>query len=288
MSPADVATGAVAGPVTGPMVPVRHRVASVRRELPDTVTLALEPLDAPLTRFRAGQFNMLWGFGTGEVPISVSGDPTSVGPLLHTIRAVGPSTRALCRLEPGAVVGARGPFGSHWDVAGAVGHDVVIVAGGIGLAPLRPVVLEILARRADFGRVALLVGARSPHDILFPDELERWRSRLDLDVYVTVDHADAAWRGDVGVVTRLLPRAPVDPTDTVAFVCGPEIMMRFAAAGMVDMGVPDTRIRVSLERNMQCAIAHCGHCQLGPTFVCREGPVYPYSVAGPLMAVRGL
>lgn len=270
----------------GPMVPVRHRVAGVRQELNDTVTLALEPLEALPAGFRAGQFNMLWGFGTGEVPISVSGDPTG-GPLLHTIRAVGASTRALCALDQGAVVGVRGPFGSHWDVAGARGCDVVIVAGGIGLAPLRPLVLEILAERATFARVTLLVGARSPDEILFADDLERWR-KSDIDVYVTVDHAEPGWRGDVGVVTRLLPRARIDPGNTMAFVCGPEVMMRFAAAGLSDLGVGRASIQVSLERNMKCAIAHCGHCQIGPTFVCREGPVYSYDVAGPLMAVRGL
>jgi NAD(P)H-flavin reductase len=275
------------GRVSGPMIPLRHRVTDVRAELADTVTLTLEPLEAPLAPFRAGQFNMLWGFGTGEVPISLSGDPTQGDRLLHTIRAVGASTQALCALDPGAVVGVRGPFGSHWDVASAEGRDVVIVAGGIGLAPLRPLVLGIIARRRAFERVALLVGARSPQDMLFPDDLERWRS-FDIDVHVTVDHAGAGWRGDVGVVTRLLPRAQVDPADTVAFVCGPEVMMRFAAAGLIDLGVDDASIRVSLERNMKCAIAHCGHCQLGPTFVCREGPVYSYEVAGPLMTIRGL
>lgn len=270
----------------GPMVPVRHRVTSVRTELHDTLTLALEPLEAAPARFRAGQFNMLWGFGTGEVPISVSGDPTR-GLLLHTIRAVGPSTRALCALDRGAVIGVRGPFGSHWDVAAARGGDVVIVAGGIGLAPLRPVVLEILAEREAFGHVVLLVGARSPDEILFPDDLQRWR-RSDVDVHVTVDHAEPGWTGDVGVVTGLLPRARIDPSAAVAFVCGPEIMMRFAATGLADLGMEESRIRVSLERNMKCAIAHCGHCQLGPTFVCREGPVYSYDVAGSLMAIRGL
>jgi NAD(P)H-flavin reductase len=280
-------TGEATVQISGPMVPVRHRISEVRPELADTVTLTLEPLEAPLAPFRAGQFNMLWGFGSGEVPISLSGDPSNDDRLLHTIRAVGASTEALCALDPGAVVGVRGPFGSHWDVASAQGCDVVIVAGGIGLAPLRPLVLEIIARRRDVGRVALLVGARSPQNILFPHDLERWRS-LDLDVHVTVDHAGSDWRGDVGVVTQLLPRAQVDPANTVAFVCGPEVMMRFAAAGLIDLGVDDASIRVSLERNMKCAIAHCGHCQLGPTFVCREGPVYSYDVAGPLMAIRGL
>lgn len=274
--------------VAAPMVPRRHRVVSVVPETHDTVTLALEPLDAPLRPFGAGQFNMLWGFGTGEVPISVSGDPTVPGPLLHTIRAAGPATRALCATEPGATIGLRGPFGRGWEPASARGGDVVVLGGGIGIAPLRPLVHELLAERDAYGRVALLVGARSPAELLFPHDLERWRSRLDLDVWVTVDRADTGWRGDVGVVTHLLGRLPLDPARTTAFVCGPEVMMRFAAAGLADLGVAPGRIRLSLERNMKCAIAHCGHCQLGPVLVCREGPVLTYDRAGPLLAVPEL
>ena len=273
--------------VDGPMVPSRHRVVETLQELPDTVTLALAPEDTPLPAGAPGQFNMLWAFGCGEVPISVSGDPTSPGPLRHTIRAVGSSTEALCAARVGDVLGVRGPFGTSWAVDRAKGRDVVVVAGGIGLAPLRPVVLSVLADRGSFGRVAILIGARSPAGVLYLDEVRRWRERSDVDVHVTVDHAEPGWWGEVGVVTRLLDHLRVDPAGTAAFVCGPEIMMRFAAAGLLDRGVPAAAIEVSLERNMKCAVAHCGHCQLGPTIVCRDGPVYTYDVAAPLLAVRG-
>jgi NAD(P)H-flavin reductase len=276
------------GALAGAMLPVPHRVASTHTDLPGTVTLGLEALDGPLPPFRAGQFDMLWGFGTGEVPISISGDPTRQGPVLHTIRTVSSATRALCAVRVDDVVGVRGPFGNGWDLAPARGGDVVLVAGGIGVAPLRPVLYEILADRAAYGRVIVLLGARSPSDLLYAAEIEQWRGRLDLDVHVTVDHADERWRGDVGVVTRLLARVPFEPPRTTAFVCGPEVMMRFAAVGLRDLGVDPARIELSLERNMKCGVGHCGHCQLGPTIVCRDGPVYTYDRVGPLMAVRGL
>jgi NAD(P)H-flavin reductase len=273
--------------VAGPMVPVRHRVVDRRRELADTVTLTLAPEDDPLAPGAAGQFNMLWAFGSGEVPISVSGDPAETDLLVHTVRAVGPSTEALSALRPGDVVGVRGPFGTRWRPDRAAGGDLVVVAGGLGLAPLRPVVLGALAARAAFDHVAVLVGARSPDGLLYLDQVRSWMRRGDLDVHVTVDHAAPGWWGDVGVVTGLLDRTRFDPTRTTALVCGPEIMMRFTAAALVDRGVPPAAVQVSLERNMKCAVAHCGHCQLGPSLVCRDGAVMTYEVAGPLMAVRG-
>lgn len=274
--------------VGGPMVPARHRVAGVFREMADTMTLALEPLDSDLGPYVAGQFNMLWAFGHGEVPVSISRLPADGRPLLHTIRAVGLATSALCSLREGDVVGLRGPFGTGWAVDRAKGGDVVVVAGGLGLAPLRPVVLAVLADRASFGEVAVLIGARSPDALVYHDEILSWRQRLDVDVQVTVDNAGQDWSGDVGVVTRLLDRARFDPGGTTAFVCGPEIMMRFAAAGLLERQIPASAVQVSIERNMKCAVAHCGHCQLGPTLVCRDGAVYPYDVIGPLLAARGL
>jgi len=274
----------------GPMVPHRYRVVDTRVELaePRTITLALEPVDEPLAPFRAGQFNMVWSFGVGEVPISVSGDPTVAGPLIHTVRGVGAVTSSLCDARVGDVVGLRGPYGTDWDVSSATGHDVVIIGGGIGLAPLRPVVDEVLARRDDFGRVALLVGARSPAELLFAEELERWRGRFDLDVWVTVDRAGSGWHGDVGVVTMLVPRVLGDPERTIGFVCGPEVMMRFVANGLLERGLEPGNVRVSIERNMKCAIAQCGHCQFGAAFVCREGPVFTYEQVAPLLRTREL
>ncbi|HET6968879.1 MAG TPA: FAD/NAD(P)-binding protein [Ornithinibacter sp.] len=271
------------------MVPVPYRVTDRQADAPDATTLGIEPVAAALAAPRPGQFHMLWAFGVGEVPISVSrvGDG---GPAAHhhTVRAVGATTRALCALREGDTLGVRGPFGNGWDLAAARGGDVVIVAGGLGLAPLRPVVEEIVDQRDRFGRVAVLLGARSPGDLLFADVVSAWRGRFDLDVAITVDHARGAWHGNVGVVTTLVPRAPVDFASASAFVCGPEVMMRFVGAALRDAGVAPDRVQVSLERNMVCAVAHCGHCQLGPTFLCREGPVYRLGAVAPLLGVRSL
>ncbi len=279
-APADLS------PPPGPMVPSRYQVRRRRRELPDTVTLTLEPLDGPTPGFAPGQFNMLYAFGVGEIPISISGDPTREGPLVQTVRAVGAVSRALCAARPGDVLGVRGPFGTGWDLERAAGQDVVIIAGGIGLAPLRPVVCQLLAERDRYGTVSVLVGARSPATLLYPRELHAWRSRFDLRVEVTVDHAERGWRGHVGVVTELLPSLPLDPARTAALVCGPEVMMRLTAAALTDQHVPPTAIRVSLERNMKCAVGHCGHCQLGPVLVCRDGAVFDYQQVAPLLAIR--
>jgi NAD(P)H-flavin reductase len=265
-----------------------YRVADRRVELADTVTISLEPVDLALPPCAPGQFNMLWAFGVGEVPISVSARPAPAGRVLHhTIRAVGATTRALCELEPGAALGVRGPFGRGWDLDAARSHDVIVLAGGLGLAPVRPLLEAILEERDDFGRVAVLVGARSPGTVLYDEWLSSWRSRLDVDVEVTVDHAGPEWHGDVGVVTSLVPRITVE-SGARAFVCGPEIMMRFTGKALLDAGLAAEHIQVLLERNLVCAVAHCGHCQLGPTFVCREGPVYSLDAVGPLMSVREL
>ena len=234
-------------------------------------------MEQALTNPLPGQFEMLWAFGVGEVPISVSGPGEGGGELVHTIRSVGAVTKALCGVEVGDVIGVRGPFGVGWNLDRATGHDLLIVAGGLGLAPLRPAMLEALANRHRFGRLVLLVGARNPGSLLFVSELEQWRGRFDIDVEVTVDVAPPSWRGDVGVVTKLLARAPVDYANTTAVVCGPEVMMRFVALGLADRGVPPGQILLSMERNMRCAIGHCGHCQLGPEIVCKDGPVFPWT-----------
>ena len=267
------------------MTAARYRVTERRRETGDTVTLALEPVDEPLPVFRPGQFAMLYAFGVGEVPISVSGYGTAG--ILHTIRAVGATSGALCRADPGAMLGVRGPFGRGWELPAPAGADLVVVAGGLGLAPLRPVVLHAMAERDRYRRVAVLIGARTPDDLLYPGEYETWRA-AGLDVHTTVDRATAEWGGHVGVVTALYDRLDHRPATTVACVCGPEIMMRFAARGLVGRGVPARQVWLSLERNMHCGLGHCGHCQLGPLLVCRDGPVVAYDRAGPLMTVKEL
>jgi NAD(P)H-flavin reductase len=266
------------------MLPRAYRVVWTRPDTADTVTLALEPDGAAGAapsagadaRGLPGQFNMLYAFGIGEVPISISGDTSVTQRLIHTVRAVGAVSSALCRLRPGDALGVRGPFGRPWPVDEAQGSDLVIVAGGIGLAPLRPVIYHVLANRERYGRVTLLYGARRPEEMLFVSELQAWRSRLDLDVLVTVDRATEQWRGNVAFVTRLIPRVETGP-GTLALVCGPELMMRYAAMALMGLGVSPEHVYVSLERNMNCGVGLCGHCQLGPLFVCRDGPVVSYA-----------
>jgi NAD(P)H-flavin reductase len=269
------------------MRPVPFAIRQVSRETGDTFTLSLVPVesgvDAP---FAPGQFNMLYVFGVGEVPISISGDPARPEVLVHTIRAVGAATRALQRLTRGDWIGVRGPFGTSWPVTEAHGHDVVIVAGGIGLAPLRPALYHILSQRGMYGRVVLLYGARTPRDILFARELTRWRGRFDMEVEVTVDRATSEWQGGVGVVTKLIERAPFDPASAIALLCGPEVMIRFSAQGLERRGVAPAGIFVSLERNMKCAVGLCGHCQMGPVFVCRDGPVFRHDRLAPFFGMR--
>ncbi len=271
------------------MAPLVARVTKRHHDAPEVFTLELEPEDpGALAPFAPGQFNMLTVFGVGEVPISFSGDPADQSRLIHTIRAVGPVSGALTGLRPGAAVGLRGPFGVGWPLAEAAGKDVVVVAGGLGLAPLRPALYRLFAERERYGKIVLLYGTRSPDDILFRRELEAWRGRLDAEVEVTVDHAMAAWHGNVGVVTTLIPRCTFDPAQTVALVCGPEVMMRFAIGALMDAGVAVDDIYLSMERNMKCAVGFCGHCQFGPVFVCRDGPVFPYARLRGLLALKEL
>jgi len=262
------------------------RVTANRRESHDTVTLELDPPEP--FGFSPGQFNMLRVPGIGEVPISISGDPSAAGPVLHTIRDVGAVTHALCTARAGDQIGVRGPYGTSWPVRAAEGGDVVIVAGGIGLPPLRPAIYHVLAHRESFGRLVLLYGARTPSDLLFTGELAAWRSRFDLTVEVTVDTAGRDWHGNVGVVPDLIGRAAFEPGASVAFTVGPEIMMRFTVRALLAAGIPEDRVFLSMERDMQCAAALCGHCQLGPFLVCRDGPVFGYRPLARWLGVREL
>jgi len=282
----DIETADARG-IVEPMLPVLFRIRRVRNETHDIFSLELEPVDGTtLFSFKAGQFNMLYAFGVGEVPISISGDPTDASVLIHTIRSVGTVTNALRSLRQGGSLGVRGPFGSHWPVAEAAGSDIVIVAGGIGLAPLRPALYHVLSQREKYGKVVLLYGTRSPEDILYRRELERWRSRFDLEISITVDRAPSGWRGNVGVVTSLIPRVSFDPVNTVAMVCGPEVMMRFTVQELQKRGIKGEDIYVSMERNMKCAIGFCGHCQYGPVFICKDGPVFSYNRIRDLFGLR--
>lgn len=267
---------------TSAMTPVPYRVRSRVTENTDSVTLDLEPVDTVLPVPAPGEFMMLYAFGVGEIAISTSGISPD-GTLTHTIRAVGAVSAALCAAEPGATIGVRGPFGTSWGLAESAGRDLVIVAGGVGLAPLRPVVLGALAERDRYGRVILIAGARSQRDFLYTAELQGWHEDSRLETHVTVDVPVQGWLGETGFVTEPLRTLSLQPARTTAFLCGPEPMMRFGAQALLAKGVAEPDIRVSLERNMQCGIGWCGHCQLGQLLLCRDGPVVGYDVARPLL-----
>ena len=276
-----------AGPASDPMVPRPYRIRRVHRETHDTFTFELAPaVRGEGCSFAPGQFNMLYVFGMGEVPVSISGDPAGSPSLHHTTRAVGTVTQAMQALKRGDTLGVRGPFGSSWPVEEAAGRDVIIVAGGIGLAPLRPALYHLLAQRKKYRRISLLYGARTPQDILYPRELALWRGRFDAQVEVTVDRTGSEWQGSVGVVTRLIERAPFDAGSAIAMLCGPEVMIRFCASSLERRGLAASGMFVSLERNMKCAVGLCGHCQLGPFFVCRDGPVFNYDRIQPWFGIR--
>jgi NAD(P)H-flavin reductase len=275
-------------PLIDPMLTTPFRVRRNRRETADTRTLELVSMNgSALPAWRPGQFMMLYVFGQGEIPISISGDPGQSDRMSHTVRAAGSISRAVCRAREGSAIGLRGPFGSSWPTEVADGRDVVLVAGGIGLAPLRPVICALKAHRRRYGRVFLVVGARTPEIFLYRREMDRWR-KSGIDVRLTVDLAAPGWAGSVGPVTTLIPRVEFDPSRTIAFIVGPEIMMRVVVQALAQRGIPDDSLFVSMERNMKCAVGFCGHCQLGPTFICKDGPVFPYSKLEPWLAIRNM
>ncbi|UXA17333.1 FAD/NAD(P)-binding protein [Mycobacterium sp. SMC-4] len=264
-----------------------HRVVGRVVHTADTVTLLLEPTRQPTPPFQAGQFMMLYRHGVGEIAISISGIRADDGLLEHTIRAVGAVSRALHDTPVGELIGVRGPFGTSWQPESVTGRDLVIVAGGVGLAPLRPMVLSALRARADYRRIVLITGARSPADILFRNDQTRWAT-TGLELHQTVDQPTPEWPGSVGFVTEPLARVSLDPVRTTAFLCGPEPMMQFCARTLIAKTVAPEDILISLERNMQCGVERCGHCQLGPLLLCRDGPIVDYATAQPLLSVAGL
>ena len=260
-----------------PMLPQPYSVREVSKETPDTFTLTLEPENAVDRRlFQPGQFSMLWAFGVGELPISISGDPGVHDRLVYTVRSVGQATHSLVNQQVGDSVGVRGPFGTGWPADAARGRDVIIVAGGIGLAPLRPLIYHVLRNRKEYGRMVVLYGTRSPRELLYRKELAAWARNRETQVLVTVDYGGLGWRGHVGVVTTLFKYARLQPASSVAMVCGPEIMMRFVTRELETQGLSRDNIYLSMERNMKCAVGFCGHCQYGPHFICKDGPVFRY------------
>ena len=278
------AYGVAAPSAADPMLTYPVMIRRVLWENDDTFTLTLDLGDAlPGFRFLPGQFNMLYVYGLGEVAISISSDPARIGTLDHTIHRVGTVTTSLAHKKRGDVVGIRGPYGSSWPVEVGKGKDICVVTGGIGLAPLRPLLYTILRERDAYGRVILLYGGRSPLDLLFRVELEKWGNEHDVETLVTVDRGDTSWKGHIGVVTGLFSYIKLDVRNTVAFVCGPEIMMKYTVEELETRGLAPEQVWLSMERNMKCAIGFCGHCQLGPTFICKDGPVYPLPRIRPLL-----
>jgi len=262
-----------------------YRVTERADELSDTVTISLVPTAEPIDTPRPGQFTMLWAFGIGEAPISIAGVSDDGITLTHTIRAVGAVTKALCGLELGEEVGVRGPFGSSWPIENAVGQDVLVAAGGLGLSPVRPIIHQVLAERERFRNLTLLIGARRPEALYYLHELRSFAVDDRIQLEFIVDAADETWTGNVGLITKLIANEELDRDRTHAFLCGPEPMMRLGALGIIDHGVPAENVWVSLERNMHCAIAQCGHCQLGPLFICREGPVVSWPTVDDLLRI---
>jgi NAD(P)H-flavin reductase len=260
-------------------VPVPARILAIHQENFNTKTFTLEFTDEYLRsafRFIPGQFNMVYVPGLGEAAISISSHPSQPARLEHTIRLVGTVTRAIGRMNVGDIVGLRGPFGKGWPLPELRGRDVIIMGGGIGLAPLRPVVYWVLENRPSVRRVVLLYGCRTPEDRLYAAELEQWERERKLDVLVTVDNATAAWSGPVGPVVNLMRRVKVQAERTMVLVCGPRMLNRVAAWGFLQLHVPPQQVYVSLERNMNCGFGRCGHCQYGSKFVCRDGPVFRF------------
>ena len=239
-------------------------------------------------RFTAGQFNMVYLFGVGEVAISIVSDPEEPERLDHTIRSVGRVTSAIAQLQAGETLGIRGPFGQGWPLHAARGHDVVIVTGGLGCAPVMGAIEYIFRRRLHYGSVKIIHGVKSPRDLVFHERFEAWSKRPGTEVLLASDRPDKTWRYHVGVVTELFERVSIDPPKTMVLMCGPEIMMRLGVPILMRRGIPATAIYVSLERHMECGVGLCGHCQMGPYFLCKEGPVMRDALIEPWLGRVGV
>lgn len=267
------------------------RIAEITPECEGVTTYRLcldDSHDPSIYEFQPGQFNMLYVPGVGESAMSISGDAHDRDAWIHTTRLVGNVTNSLAKLQPGQTLGLRGPFGTGWPIEQLRGHDVILVAGGLGLPPLRPLIYHILRHRSQFGFVSLIVGARTPVGLLYPSQYSEWASS-GIDIQLTVDRPTTGWHGNLGVVTTLLDRIKLPAIDqTCVVTCGPEVMMKYAAMSAIRRGIRSDRIWVSMERNLQCAVGLCGHCQLGPAFICKDGPVFRYDRLQPYLFVESL
>ena len=273
---------------SGLLEPVWAEIVSITPEAEGISTFWIrftDPAVAATYSFQPGQFNMVYIPGYGEAAISISSSSEDSALIGHTIRFVGNVTRAISRLKVGDVIGIRGPFGSAWPIREMEGHDVIIACGGVGLPPLRPVIYYIMNHREKFGKVYLLYGARTPSDLIFPKEYASWEE-ANIQVHVTVDRADEDWQGQVGVVPMLFYRFRMDAPNSLVLTCGPEIMIRFVVYEGLARRVQPENIYVSLERNMKCGQGSCGHCQLGPYFICKDGPIFRFDALQPYFNVE--
>ncbi len=270
---------------------VVERVAELAGHVSNIVTLRLrftDPAVHAAYRFTPGQFNMLYLYGVGEVPISIVSDPLDSHLFDHTIRAVGRVTHVMAELDSGARLGVRGPFGRGWPLEQARGRDVLIVTGGLGCAPVVSVIEYVLRRRTEYGRLIIMQGVKHSDDLIWRARYEAWAAAPDTQVLLAASEAGPGWPWSHGHVTALFEQAEFDPASTVSMMCGPEGMMLAAVTALQQKGMPDEAMWMSMERNMKCAVGLCGHCQLGPQFICRNGPVFSYAEVKPLLGIRGL
>lgn len=276
--------------MNGLHVPATAEIVRRTQESPSVFSLGLRLTDPALHaayRFEPGQFNMLYLYGVGEIPISIVSDPEDGDELSHTIRVVGRVTHGFAALKVGDRIGLRGPFGRGWPLRDMHGQDLVMVTGGLGCAPLVSVINYVAQRRSDFGRVAILQGVKHMDDMIWRERYARWAQLPDVQVLLAADIAGTGWNWHVGLVTELIDKIEMDLPGARVMVCGPEPMMLASVRKLMASGVVDENIWLSLERNMQCAVGHCGHCQVGADFVCKDGPVFNYPQIRDRLGVKG-
>lgn len=273
------------------LVPLEATVISRTQESPNIFSLGLRFTDSALNEqynFQPGQFNMLYIFGIGEVAISIVSDPQHTDELVHTIRAVGRVTNALSKLNPGDRLGVRGPFGRGWPLQDLQGRDILVVTGGLGCAPSVSIINYIMLRRQQFGRLAIIQGVKHSEELIWHEHYEQWMQQQNTQVLLAADVAGHGWPWHTGLVTELLPQVELDISQAATMLCGPEMMMQATSKQLIDRKTPANQIWLSMERNMQCAVGSCGHCQYGPDFVCKDGPVFNYASIQNRLARRGI
>jgi len=276
--------------MTPAKLPLDAQIVGRIEESPTIFTLRLRLRDdraREAYRFAPGQFNMVYLYGVGEIPISIVSDPRDPALLDHTIRAVGRVTQGLARLHEGDHIGLRGPFGHGWPLQRAEGHDILVVTGGLGCAPVVAVINFILMRRERFGRLTIIQGVKHAEELIWRERYAYWNTLPDTHVLLAADHGGPLWPWHVGLVTEVFDQVQITPARTIAMMCGPEGMMHAGIKNLTGRGITEDRIYLSMERSMHCAVGHCGHCQYGANFVCRDGPVFAYPRIKELFSSKG-